>query len=1025
MMNRFSTVSDWLESIKLPQYVNVFLDNGYEDMDYLITDFSSEDLVELDITLPGHKKKIMSSLTRLNKASNSSSSAEVTANEDVSVATNSNKSEPVEKDGIIGKGPEVEQLTKETSVEEEQGSSNDEVVQKEQASEPGEDVSSSAPVDADSERLSALLQTSNLKDLTMILDKLSMLTSSVKDSACPSQENLSNPEANKDEKSQIDQSRVSNILDEEKKREDSLVENYGEVTETKKKLTLKRVKAAIRKVSDLQIPGQVIVKVFDESGNAKTVLIDPSMKARAVVHMLISKNHICDEGKVFDYTPWCLVERISDLGVERPFEDHEIVVDVVSKWTQNSPNILILKNLPERFTLFYPAKSWTKKVPKFCINAWFKDGKAKSWRKRKFMIVNKSVYYSTEPDSVKDVANLSKGSDVASDPVLDSGSKSDDLNNETGGQGPKGHSHKPSNSSECSAFDLTENDVMCSEYSLEFYCSLEEVNMFTSVLVAKVSKEQGEISKFTQAKKRMKAPTGNIVALKPLLFPSYDRIKFLCFESKDQLDTWLCCARIAKYGEQIGINLKHFDKSECMPIEPSDMDGECQVEGAVRKNRDSVDSAKTNSTTSISLAQIGDCIDEISAENAKDKETKSDECNDSSRTPNDPEKGKSRLNIKMKMLKILSSGKANLTDKLTRHGSNSNLLEESSAISDVDVSDGQQISKTEGKGIQKEDRKKKSLSTEDIEVMHPYKEVSQSAPEVGVASTYPLTTVQKPKRPPRLPPKSLKPSLQESTSTVRDTETSYDHLFEGAEEIKPKGNPITAAIASVKLAPKRPPPPLAKRNTNLQENSDVFPVKRPIVPPRPDKPSSRSHSIQSSRESLESSLPLPLGVDPRHKRTESNDSTGSGVNRDVPTKPLPSKPLFVSGVLGFTPPDSPCSKYHQPAKSLPPVPPPVGAKPPLQSKNGNGRTLSDSSVTGSEEGLTCYRDEDDQYSEEVSSYLYRPAPPPKRIFLPVEPATISTSNSISEDEEPVPLQSPIPVRRNLSNRPLGHNIGYF
>ena len=51
-------VQHWLESIGLPQYLNNFLQNGYDDMDSL-WDLNHDDLDAIGVTLPGHRKKIL------------------------------------------------------------------------------------------------------------------------------------------------------------------------------------------------------------------------------------------------------------------------------------------------------------------------------------------------------------------------------------------------------------------------------------------------------------------------------------------------------------------------------------------------------------------------------------------------------------------------------------------------------------------------------------------------------------------------------------------------------------------------------------------------------------------------------------------------------------------------------------------------------------------------------------------------------------------------------------------------------
>ena len=56
-------VKQWLESISLPQYVNHFLENGYDDMDSL-WDLNNDDLDAIGIKLPGHRKKILTQASK-------------------------------------------------------------------------------------------------------------------------------------------------------------------------------------------------------------------------------------------------------------------------------------------------------------------------------------------------------------------------------------------------------------------------------------------------------------------------------------------------------------------------------------------------------------------------------------------------------------------------------------------------------------------------------------------------------------------------------------------------------------------------------------------------------------------------------------------------------------------------------------------------------------------------------------------------------------------------------------------------
>ncbi len=57
-------VSDWLMSYKLQDYIPLFEEAGYDSTDFLLG-FTSDELVEVGVVKPGHKKKILSTLSTL------------------------------------------------------------------------------------------------------------------------------------------------------------------------------------------------------------------------------------------------------------------------------------------------------------------------------------------------------------------------------------------------------------------------------------------------------------------------------------------------------------------------------------------------------------------------------------------------------------------------------------------------------------------------------------------------------------------------------------------------------------------------------------------------------------------------------------------------------------------------------------------------------------------------------------------------------------------------------------------------
>merc|ERR1712048_212410 len=52
-------VSKWMtEDVKLPQYIDVFFENGLEDIEVILT-LTNDDLKDIGVKILGHRKKIM------------------------------------------------------------------------------------------------------------------------------------------------------------------------------------------------------------------------------------------------------------------------------------------------------------------------------------------------------------------------------------------------------------------------------------------------------------------------------------------------------------------------------------------------------------------------------------------------------------------------------------------------------------------------------------------------------------------------------------------------------------------------------------------------------------------------------------------------------------------------------------------------------------------------------------------------------------------------------------------------------
>ena len=57
-------IGDWLSNYKLGDYTHLFEASGYDRTDFLLS-ITSDELVEIGVQKPGHKKKIMSAVSSL------------------------------------------------------------------------------------------------------------------------------------------------------------------------------------------------------------------------------------------------------------------------------------------------------------------------------------------------------------------------------------------------------------------------------------------------------------------------------------------------------------------------------------------------------------------------------------------------------------------------------------------------------------------------------------------------------------------------------------------------------------------------------------------------------------------------------------------------------------------------------------------------------------------------------------------------------------------------------------------------
>ncbi|XP_059355741.1 ras-associated and pleckstrin homology domains-containing protein 1a isoform X2 [Carassius carassius] len=257
------------------------------------------------------------------------------------------------------------------------------------------------------------------------------------------------------------------------------------------------IRVALEKIKEAQVKKLVIrVHLSDES--SKTVMVDERQTVRQVLDSLLDKSHC---GYSLD---WSLVEIISELQMERIFEDHENLVENLLNWTRDSTNRLMFIERIEKYALFKNPQNYLLGRKETCEMAdrnkealleecfcgssisvpemegvlWLKDDGKKSWKKRYFLLRASGLYY------------VPKGKAKAS------------------------------------------RDLVC-------FLQLDHVNVYLG---------QDYRSKY-------KAPTDYCMVLKhPQIQKKSQYIKYLCCDDIRTLHQWVNGIRIAKYGKQLYLN---------------------------------------------------------------------------------------------------------------------------------------------------------------------------------------------------------------------------------------------------------------------------------------------------------------------------------------------------------------------------------------------------------------------------------------------------------------------------------------
>ncbi|XP_070588096.1 ras-associated and pleckstrin homology domains-containing protein 1 isoform X4 [Erythrolamprus reginae] len=263
------------------------------------------------------------------------------------------------------------------------------------------------------------------------------------------------------------------------------------------KLKAEKIRVALEKIKEAQVK-KLVIRVHMSDDSSKTMMVDERQTVRQVLDNLMDKSHC---GFSLD---WSLVETLSELQMERIFEDHENLVENLLNWTRDSQNKLMFVERIEKYALFKNPQNYllgkretsemadrnkevlleecfcgsSVTVPEIEGVLWLKDDGKKSWKKRYFLLRASGIYYV-----------------------------------------PKGKAK-------------VSRDLVC-------FLQLDHVNVYYG----------------QDYRNKYKAPTDYCLVLKhPQIQKKSQYIKYLCCDDIRTLHQWINGIRIAKYGKQLYIN---------------------------------------------------------------------------------------------------------------------------------------------------------------------------------------------------------------------------------------------------------------------------------------------------------------------------------------------------------------------------------------------------------------------------------------------------------------------------------------
>lgn len=127
-----------------------------------------------------------------------------------------------------------------------------------------------------------------------------------------------------------------------------------------------KIQLALQKLEHASVR-RLFVKAFSEDGSAKSLLVDERMNCGFVTKLLAGMSQITqnpleifkrfhvlftDKNHVNMEVTWGLIEYLPELYIERLFEDHELLVENLLLWSNDSKNRVLFIKRKDRVSLF-------------------------------------------------------------------------------------------------------------------------------------------------------------------------------------------------------------------------------------------------------------------------------------------------------------------------------------------------------------------------------------------------------------------------------------------------------------------------------------------------------------------------------------------------------------------------------------------------------------------------------------------------------------------------------------------------